>query len=331
MKSLLSELNASLGGNDLEHQIRALIKVVLKSTGLESAYLTRIDLDNNIQQIVYATNEGALQLDEGLSVPWDDTLCKRALELEQYITNDVRTCWGDSGAAKQLGIRTYMSAPVSLSNAKIYGTVCAASTSPTDVSDESLTLLKLIGRIIGFQIEREQLVHKLKSENQEYKDIALIDPLTGLGNRRALEQELKRGLANAKRNDGKLFVAFIDLDDFKKINDDYGHDAGDRLLIQVSEKIKQKSRSGDFVARIGGDEFVVVGELSGVVTNETDNVIKNNLVAATSGRFDLSTAIVDYSGASVGVVISNSDDTEVTLLKAADQKMYQVKNARRVP
>ena len=212
MDSLLQDLTESIAGNSLEAQVRALIQLLQQSTGLESAYFTRIDLTKGVQQIVYSLNTGQLQLSEGLSVDWNDTLCKRAIEQNQFVTSDVSACWADSAAAAELGINTYISAPVQLSDGLLYGTVCAASTEKTPVSTSNATLLQLISRLIAIQVEREQLMQQLAQENRQFRNVALTDPLTGLGNRRALELELKRALANSQRNGTAVFVAYIDLD-----------------------------------------------------------------------------------------------------------------------
>ena len=161
MDDILKELTLSIDGDGLEQQVRALIQLLQQSTGLESAYFTRIDLNKGVQQIVYSLNTGQLKLNEGLTVDWNDTLCKRALEQQQFVTSDVGACWGDSAAAAELGISTYVSAPVCLSDGQLYGTVCAASTEKTAVSAGSATLLQLISRLIAMQVEREQLLQQL--------------------------------------------------------------------------------------------------------------------------------------------------------------------------
>ena len=103
MDTLIEELNQSIAVDSLEQQVRALIQLLQQSTGLESAYFTRIDLTKGVQQIVYSLNSGQLKLNEGLTVDWNDTLCKRALEQQQFVTSDVGDCWGDSAAAARMG------------------------------------------------------------------------------------------------------------------------------------------------------------------------------------------------------------------------------------
>jgi diguanylate cyclase (GGDEF)-like protein len=94
--------------------------------------------------------------------------------------------------------------------------------------------------------------------HEKVQSLACLDPLTGLFNRRVLAQALKREFDRARRYDTPLAVVFIDLNDFKLINDRYGHDAGDALLQHLAEQLKHYSRTTDLVARYAGDEFVLV-------------------------------------------------------------------------
>lgn len=328
METVLSELNTAFNEHNLEQQVRALIQLLQQSTGLESTYFTRIDLDKGVQQIVFALNSGKLMLNEGLTVNWDDTLCKRAMEQRQFVTTDVASCWGDSAAAAELGINTYMSAPVCLSGGEVYGTVCAASTLSAPVSAENRTLIELIGRVIGMQVEREQMLQQLEQENRQFRNVALTDPLTGVGNRRALEQELKRALANSQRNGNVVYAAYIDLDNFKAINDDYGHDAGDRFLLAITERLKRGRRDGDFIARIGGDEFVIFGLLTGNDVLQAGKIVRQQIYDITEGNFDIGTSVLRYAGASVGLAMAQPGDDAAALLKRADEHMYQQKKLR---
>lgn len=328
MDDILKELTTSIEGDGLEQQVRALIQLLQHSTGLESAYFTRIDLTKGVQHIVYSLNTGRLQLNEGLAVNWNDTLCKRALEQKQFVTSDVAACRGDSAAAAELGISTYVSAPVQLSDGMLYGTVCAASTAKTVVSAASATLLQLISRIIAMQVEREQLLMQLAQENRQFRNVALSDPLTGLGNRRALEQELLRILANSQRNGSAVFVAYIDLDDFKRINDQYGHDAGDRFLLAISARLQHDRREGDFISRIGGDEFVIFGLLTGNDVSHAARALREQIYDSTRGSFDIADTVLQYQGASVGLVVAAPGEPMKELLKRADSEMYLQKKQR---
>ena len=332
MDPFLDKLVAAVtDSEDLESLVRPLLGLLESVTGLESTYLTTIDLNRNVQRIVFSRNTQALKIPEGLEVPWGDTLCKRALDEGRPYVNDVAGCWGDSEAARVLGITTYLSEPVHVAPGELYGTLCAASGERVDVTDETRRALQMFSQLIARQLERDRLLAKLKEENREYSRYALSDPLTGIANRRALMNELVRALANAARAGTALHVAFIDLDGFKAINDQHGHDAGDRFLIAIARALVSGMREGDFVARYGGDEFIVLGPATSTAHETSRNAIRQRLQLLTTGRFSIGMQTIDYPGASIGVVTSqpNERDTKA-LIAQADAAMYEDKKARRV-
>ena len=331
MDTLLDKLASAVSDSEnLESLVRPLLGLLQSVTGLESTYLTTIDLERNIQQIVFSRNTQALNIPEGLQVPWGDTLCKRALDEGRPYSDDVPALWGDSGAARELGITTYLSEPVHVAAGELYGTLCGASRARTQLTADTRRLLALFSQLIARQVERERLLARLKDENHEYKRHALSDPLTGIPNRRALANELARALANAARADSAVHVAFVDLDGFKAINDEHGHDAGDRLLIAIAQALLGGMRDGDFVARYGGDEFVVFGPATSESHDVSRTALRQRLERLTTGHFPIGPHGLAYAGASVGVVTSrpNERDSEAVLSRA-DAAMYEAKKARR--
>ncbi len=124
---------------------------------------------------------------------------------------------------------------------------------------------RLILRVIHHALDRHRIKEKLASvtgrlreSNRRLETMALLDPLTELYNRRGLQQALRRELQILSREGGKLMVLFFDIDDFKKINDSLGHPVGDILLKEITKKIRASVRASDHVARIGGDEFLLL-------------------------------------------------------------------------
>lgn len=329
MQNLLTQLADSLASaTTLEDLTRPLLEMLETVTGLESTYLTMIDEGEGLQHVVYARNVRKLQVLEGLALPWEDTLCKRALEEGRAYTDDVGTYWGDSDAARALGIRTYASTPVLLGDGELYGTLCAASSETVPLSDNAAKVLGMFARLIGQHIERERLVAHLQLANAQLAASARTDPLTTLPNRRALFEELGRTLARARRDGTRLAVAFLDLDGFKVINDTYGHDSGDELLAELARRIRASRRASDLVARVGGDEFVVIAPISGDPQHAAQT-LKASLAQASRGRFRIGGHDLDYGGASVGVVIAGADATSPqALISQADEAMYADKRAR---
>lgn len=310
----------------LEQLVRPLLELLEAISGLESTYMTTIDEAAGVQHILYARNTHRLKIPEGLSVPWSDTLCKRALEEGRTYTDDVAG-WGDSDAARALGIQTYASTPIHGTAGSLHGTLCAASGAKRPLQDGADRVMRLFAHLIGQQVEREQLLHALQSANSKLSQTALTDPVTGLPNRRALLPELERRLQRRRRDGSQVLVAFIDLDDFKQMNDLHGHDAGDRFLIAIANALSQCHRADDFCARLGGDEFVVVGSTGADATN-VEAVLTARLRAATKGYFDLEGLVLDYPGASIGVVTAGDEDAHAALARA-DAAMYADKRARK--
>src|SRR5688572_21950839 len=154
----------------------------------------------------------------------------------------------------------------------------------------------------------EQLTHQ-----------AFHDPLTGLANRALFRDRVSHALALAQRRGSPVTVLFLDLDDFKKVNDSLGHGEGDRLLIAVAERFLACARSADTVARLGGDEFAILIEGA-----EGRDGLPDRLAAAMSHPFSLSGNQVRAT-ASIGVASASPDDRADDLLRNADMAMYAAK------
>ncbi|MES2859351.1 MAG: sensor domain-containing diguanylate cyclase [Pseudomonadota bacterium] len=331
MDSLLTHLADSVSSaQTLEELTRPLLELLEAVTGLESTYLTAIDLDGEVQRILYARNARQMQIPEGLTMPWGDTLCKRALDEGRTCTDDVAGIWGDSEAARALGIRTYVSTPVTMSDGELYGTLCAASATRASLGGDAERVLKMFGTLIAQHIERDRLVTQLRATNAELAMSALTDAVTGLANRRAFFAEGARIMARAARAGSGVLVAFIDLDGFKAINDRLGHDVGDQLLTEVGRRIVAGRRAGDLVARFGGDEFVMMAEVPADHMERACRAVREGLETSTRGTYQLRDQRVDYAGASVGVAAANGPGADLDqLVKQADEAMYRNKQARR--
>lgn len=157
--------------------------------------------------------------------------------------------------------------------------------------------------------------------------MAQHDPLTGLPNRALFNDRLQQELARAKRQDGRFAMVFLDLDQFKPINDNYGHAIGDQILKEVAKRLQKCVRAADTVGRIGGDEFVVLlAHLS-----ETDHVLElaDKFRLALKAPFAVNGQPLPLS-CSVGVAVYPDNGTDaITLVKNADEAMYRAKDAGR--
>ena len=175
---------------------------------------------------------------------------------------------------------------------------------------------------------RHNEIIDLAASNKELRDSSLHDPLTHLANRRLLSDRIEYIQATNRRNKQQSALLFVDLDHFKLVNDKLGHACGDLLLQQVAERLKTCTREGDTVARIGGDEFVVLlealGEDLAEATVATKKIAKK-LFALLDKPYQLNEHVWK-SAASVGVALFGGKKlTPDELLKQADVAMYHAK------
>lgn len=165
----------------------------------------------------------------------------------------------------------------------------------------------------------------LKQHEKQLERIAHYDALTGIPNRVLLADRLQQALAHSKREGNILAVCYLDLDGFKLVNDTMGHEAGDKVLIEVTKRIKDTIRGDDTVARLGGDEFAVL--LQGLHAAEEYAASLNRLLEAISQPIEIKHKLFEVS-ASIGVSIYPNDDYDAdTLLRHADQAMYTAKQS----
>lgn len=333
MDQFVLRLSESLSSaRTLEDLTRPLLEMLEAVTGMESTYLTRVDEAEGMQHVLYVRNTRGLTIPEGLAVPWGDTLCKRALDEGRPYTHDVPSRWGDSDAARALGIQTYVSSPVRVEDGSFYGTLCAASRDERPLPDNAEKVLQLFARLIAQHVEREQLLQRLARANAELAEHASKDFLTGLPNRRLLLDEMQRLWARCVRDHRLAVMCFIDLDGFKAVNDAHGHHVGDELLVQVAARLQRTMRATDMLARLGGDEFVIVGpgpdlRLDGPASVA---VLETRFAEATRGDYLLAGVSLQYPGASVGgLAIDPQALSPADALAKADARMYAVKRERR--
>lgn len=325
---ILARVSQTLANeHSLETLVRQLLEMLELVTRMESTYLTRIDFDAQRQHIMYAHNSSEMQIPEGFSVPWNDSLCKRALDDRCIFSNDVAERWRSCLAAQDLGIATFFSIPVRLTDGSLFGTLCATSRARQPYNIEGEQVMNLFANLISHYVEKETLVQQLRAANVALEMHSYTDELTGLPNRRSLFKHLAAQFSQAREQQRSVLLIFIDLDDFKAINDRFGHPCGDSFLIQIVERLAARVRSGDIVGRLGGDEFLIVGP-------GPDSADQQEYIAALrqalAGIYFLGEHRINYPGASFGVIEADPWQIDVELaLRAADEAMYQDKQSRR--
>lgn len=329
---ILARVSETLAqGNTLESLVRQLLEMLEMVTEMESTYLTKVDNDARLQHIVYSRNSKQLAIPEGFSVAWGDSLCKRAFDDGCLFSNDVAHRWPDCEAARALGITTYLSTPVHLTDGSLYGTLCAASTESKALSLRGRHVLQLFAGLIAQYIEKEYLVDQLRKANAALISHSYTDALTGLPNRRAIFDNLSTLFSLARHLQIHVIIAFIDLDNFKVINDRLGHEAGDRFLIEVGRRLANERGKDDIVGRLGGDEFLMASPGGPLTQPQGVNLgsLQKSLNNILCGEYSLGDSRIYYPGASVGIIEINPHMTDADgALRSADEVMYQVKNSK---
>jgi diguanylate cyclase (GGDEF)-like protein len=165
------------------------------------------------------------------------------------------------------------------------------------------------------------ILYPLKNALQYHQamQLAMQDSLTGLGNRRYFDEQLKRAMHNANRHHAQVGLVLGDLNKFKAINDTYGHNTGDQVLKQFANILRSCIRDSDSVFRFGGDEFAIIVENASdnaldIIQGRVDNALSSNVLLA---KYQV--------GCSLGTTFMNRADNEHTLLERADQALYRQK------
>ncbi|WP_133500811.1 sensor domain-containing diguanylate cyclase [Cognatilysobacter terrigena] len=321
----LAELVSSARtGEDL---VRPLLRLLVHSTGMQTALLTEPDVEPGMQRIAYVHDEG-MGIPEGMRLRWTDTLCKRAFDEGRLYVQCAGTPFADLWIAREYGIRTFISVPVRVGD-EMLGTLCAISPHEVSMTTNAVWMPDVIARLIGEFAARERLVRESEAAQERMTALVHKDPLTGLPNREYVRETLARMLAWAQRDGVVLLVGFIDLDDFKAVNDRYGHRIGDLFLVAMADRLRASLRRADLLGRIGGDEFIVVAPVASGSGPRARDVLCNWLTRRAVASFNLDGIPVRSGGASVGLVQANPEDDVDQVIARADAAMYEAKRARR--
>lgn len=171
-------------------------------------------------------------------------------------------------------------------------------------------------------------ITSLKETQQQLELLAYHDALTNLPNRTLLSDRLSQALAHARRRGTLLAVCYLDLDGFKGVNDQYGHEAGDTLLMEVARRLVDSVRADDTVSRLGGDEFALL--LCDLANEGEAHVILSRVLQVVSTPYVINQVPISTISASIGVTIFPTDDVDPdTLLRHSDQAMYTAKQTGR--
>lgn len=323
----LNRLHSITSSRDLnfEQRVDAILKLGTEHFGLPIGIFSKITDDHyEIRQAVHPENA----LTPGMSFDLGDTYCSHVIRANDvlgfhHVSNtQIRShpCY------KQFGMEAYLGAPVFV-DGELYGTLNFSSPLPTRrFSGQDIELIRLFSTWVGHEVARLRDLRELEKTRMELERFATTDVLTGLYNRRHMEDCLRRELERAKRYNKPLVVSLLDFDNFKKLNDSFGHDAGDAALKLFAKVSSQMMRETDVIARWGGEEFLILMPETGAagalsyLKRLTDRVRESDFhVGETAVQLTLS----------AGLAIAEPDDNLDDLIGRADIAMYEAKQAGR--
>jgi len=254
------------------------------------------------------------------STPARDSVCLHTVRTGRRLTTDDAmeepAFEGSAPVCGEEPVRAFSSHPLCDLDGNVLGTLCVFGPEPAHLDATTLRMLDHLAAEAMTAFEHARATRDLAHS-------ATHDPLTGLPNRVLLTDRLEHALL--RRSRGRLALALVDVDGFKQVNDSLGHASGDDVLRQVAARLLRSTRTGDTVARFGGDEFVVVAE-------DLDPGGEQILLDRLRSSFDEPVVVGEDAlqvRASIGLVLAERGDTVDSLLNRADHAMYADKAARR--
>jgi len=322
-------------GQELEAALPAIATAVARASGFDWATITLVD--ERIEQITARAINNARHSDtatanlsrEGEANLEDALRAARAFRgraQPQLFSNLL-----DDSSAARTAMRRFLERAHLLSTAtfplysgqRLLGTLNFSDSTVHGFAAREVDFLTLLGEQVVHALEWLQLNQELREANAALARAASHDALTGLPNRMLFLDRLDQTLARAQRCADAVAVLFIDLDDFKAVNDRFGHETGDRLLRVVAERLQRTLRTGDTAARLGGDEFTVV--LGDVTGEEQAQQVAERLRRALQQPVELAGQCL-LPRASIGVACASAASANAeALLRRADQAMYEAK------
>lgn len=258
-------LDSARGFLDLGEVTSTVMDLLEKQLPDCDLFITALDPGNDLLRIADVRGAGEFTIQKGQTLPLPSGKVAEAGSLDP-----AQALLQHPEFAQ---VRSYVGIPLELADGSVAGTLCAIANRTERFQHTELELLRVMARVLVNEIERERTEESLrrqqedlKRSNRRLKIDALTDALTGVANRRAFDTALVREWKLAKRGTVPSFLMLVDLDDFKAINDRFGHNVGDDVLRACGQALAESARETDIVSRIGGDEFAVI--LVGCATAE---------------------------------------------------------------
>ncbi|MBK8755351.1 MAG: EAL domain-containing protein [Candidatus Competibacteraceae bacterium] len=316
----LSEIARSGSLNDI---LRAALDVMERFTGSQIGFFHFVDPDqetltlqswssHTLNTMCKAEGKG-LHYSISQAGVWTDCIRQR----QPVIHNDYASLPHQKGLPEgHAPVIRELTVPI-LRNDQVIA-IIGVGNKPEDYTSDDVAAVQVLADLLIDAVERKQAEDRIEH-------LAYHDALTQLPNRVLLTDRLQQAMAQTERDQKRLAVCYIDLDDFKPINDTWGHSHGDQVLMEVAQRLKASVRAGDTVARLGGDEFVLLlGDLADV--EECEHAL-DRVVTALRVPFTVSGQLLPLT-ASLGVSLYPDDHADPdTLLRHSDQTMYAAKQA----
>ncbi len=311
----------ALGGLDLESLAKLAADAVLQSMGVEMALVLRLHAaEGRFDAIAFS----GYQPDnpEDFSIPADAG--SQAGYTIATGTAVIVSDWGSEErfripkALRPAGFQSGVSIVI-WANGAPYGVLSVQSTNHRNFGPQDLTFLQAVVNVLGHATE-------LRVKEQQIRHDALHDPLTGLANRNLFLDRLDHALVRALRSSRKVAVLFLDLDQFKRINDSFGHSAGDELIAAVALRLVTALRPGDTIARFGGDAFTVLLE---PIDSPRDAETAVERIQRSFERPIEVFEIDHFISASIGIAIGDGTEDPDVLIRDADAALHAAKEGGR--
>jgi diguanylate cyclase (GGDEF)-like protein len=287
---------------------------------LDAPLAAILELTPDRDDVVVVAADGWATETLGLKLPvareWDACLAVTTEEPVTFGAAGEANCQPVPLGPEVESVQSGLSVVVRLANGP-YGALTIHARDRRQFSDDDVSFAQSVANVLGNALARLRMEERVRHQ-------ALHDPLTGLPNRLVLTDRLEHALDRAERREDALALLFVDLDHFKTVNDSLGHRAGDQLLVQVAERLRLLVRSGDSIARFGGDEFIILAD--GLERAESAADLARRLGEALDEPFTLGSDTV-FVTASIGIALPSRERTTAeALLRDADAAMYLAKD-----
>ena len=339
-ESILKTFSASIGGeikrNRDDQAFRSIVEGTSAQTGneffqslvrhLASALPARCAMVSEILEdhgskcrIIAGWNGDQFVSDhpyEATHTPYEDLLGGRS----SFYSDGVQEAFPDEIFLKEIGAKSYAGVPFFDSSSNVMGHLVVFDRRPMLDKERTISILRVFASRAGAELERQRA-------EETIKNMAYYDSLTGLPNRVLLIDRLTLALAHAQRVKKRLAVMFLDFDDFKLVNDTYGHAIGDLFLREMGQKLRSAVREEDTLARLGGDEFILV--LPELIDRKNAVTLAEKLIELGREPFNFGESEIKASF-SIGISLYPDDGTDYeTLLDKADTALYKAKRKGR--